>query len=394
MNMSGNNLYWTPDYYKNFSCKGGACRKSCCEGWPISMSMKEYFRLLGEDCSPELRRKLDAALHLADHPSPERYAQLLPDWRGECPLHRDDGLCSLHAECGENALCEICRLYPRSPRRFTQPECACSNSCEHTVELLFARTSPLAFEQTGLPIPVPEAVSGVPEPILHHYSALRRLCIDFLQDRALPIPERILRIGAALKHLQPAFAARDEAAIDRALETIPEPETIPAPDEKFALSFLAHFNHAVGINSSSVHDYAAHAAEALNLRDGEPQSDSLSRFRNAKQKFAAAFPDWEIRFEQILVNHVFYESYPFSDRHEGLWEEFLSLCAVYAYFAFIAVTWTLRHPTEEALVDAVAAAFRLIDHSAFDYNAAVILERLGVTEVQLGGLAQGAMCRA
>jgi predicted permease len=36
-----------PDYYPAFSCKMGACRHACCEGWPISVSMKDYFTLLG-----------------------------------------------------------------------------------------------------------------------------------------------------------------------------------------------------------------------------------------------------------------------------------------------------------------------------------------------------------
>lgn len=383
--------YWVPDYYKHFACKGGDCRRSCCEGWPISMSMKDYFRLLGENCSPQLRRKLDVALHLADSPSPERYAQILPDWRGDCPLHRDDGLCMLHAECGENALCDVCRLYPRSPRHFAQPECACSNSCEHTLELLFARTSPLGFERLELPIPMPEAVTGVPEPVLRHYIDLRRLCIDAMQDRSQPLGRRILRIGTMLKHLRHAFTALNESAIEAALQSIPDENSHAVPDDTFALSFLARFNAEVGMSSRSVRDYAAFAAEALHIADGKPQPDSRRRWLDARQKFRQAFPDWEIRFEQILVNHIFYESYPFSDRHENLWDEYLSLCAVCAYFSFLAIPWTCAHPTEEALVDVVAAAFRLIDHSAFDYNAAVILERLGVTEAQLCGLVQGAL---
>jgi len=365
--------YWVPDYYSNFACKGGSCRTSCCQGWPISMSMKEYFRLLGEDCSPELRRKMDTALHLADNPSPDRYAQLLPDWRGDCPLHRDDGLCMLHAECGENALCEICRLYPRSPRRFTQPECACSNSCEHTIELLFARTSPLTFQPALLPIPAPAPVQGVPEAVRSHYIQMRSLCIGFMQDRTRSLDRRILHIGSMFKHLQPAFAALDSAAIDAALLTIPDRETLTAPDEPELLSFLARFNQAVGVDSRSVHDYAVHAAEILNITDGTPAPDSLGRFRAVCEKFVQTFPDWEIRFEQVMVNHIFYESYPFSDIHEDLWDEYHSLCAVYAYFAFLATTWTYDHPTETALVDAVAAAFRLIEHSSFDHNAAVIL---------------------
>ena len=52
--------YLVPDYFPAFSCKMGACRRPCCEGWPISVSMKDYFHLMGADCSPDLRRRLDS----------------------------------------------------------------------------------------------------------------------------------------------------------------------------------------------------------------------------------------------------------------------------------------------------------------------------------------------
>jgi len=68
--------YLVPDYYPEFSCKMGACRTACCEGWPISFSLSDYFRLLGVECSAELRRKLDCSMHLSDHPTPEAYAQI------------------------------------------------------------------------------------------------------------------------------------------------------------------------------------------------------------------------------------------------------------------------------------------------------------------------------
>ena len=108
--------YLVPDYFPAFSCKMGACRRPCCEGWPISVSMKDYFRLLSVDCSPELRRKLDCGLHLAPRPTEDAYAQILPRYDGVCPLHLPDGRCSLHAECGPESLAAVCRLYPRGVR--------------------------------------------------------------------------------------------------------------------------------------------------------------------------------------------------------------------------------------------------------------------------------------
>jgi hypothetical protein len=53
--------YLVPDYYDHFSCKMGECRAACCEGWPISISLEDYYHLMSEECSPELRQKLEYA---------------------------------------------------------------------------------------------------------------------------------------------------------------------------------------------------------------------------------------------------------------------------------------------------------------------------------------------
>ena len=47
--MSRTDIYLAPDYVPGFACKMGACRAACCEGWPISFSMTDYFRLIGVD---------------------------------------------------------------------------------------------------------------------------------------------------------------------------------------------------------------------------------------------------------------------------------------------------------------------------------------------------------
>ena len=77
--------YLVPEYYPKFACKMGACRHPCCVGWPISVSTDDYFRLLGVDCAPALRAKLDTAVRVSLHPTPEAYAQIAPTWEGDCP---------------------------------------------------------------------------------------------------------------------------------------------------------------------------------------------------------------------------------------------------------------------------------------------------------------------
>lgn len=80
--------FLVPDNYADFHCKCGKCRHTCCDGWAVTFPREDYFRLLSVPCSPELRRKLDTSLHLADDPTQERYAELLPNWEGHCPLQR------------------------------------------------------------------------------------------------------------------------------------------------------------------------------------------------------------------------------------------------------------------------------------------------------------------
>ena len=102
--MSFSHVYSVPAYYPNFRCKTGDCRHPCCTGWDIAISMQEYFRMIGLDCSPDLRRRLDTAFHLPDTPSEDRYAIISRRWDGDCPLHLPNGLCGLQCECGEDAI--------------------------------------------------------------------------------------------------------------------------------------------------------------------------------------------------------------------------------------------------------------------------------------------------
>ena len=89
----------------------------------------------------------------------------------------------------------------------------------------------------------------------------------------------------------------------------------------------------------------------------------------------------------MLLNHLFYECFPFSDRQENLRDEGLALCATYALVRYLTVGCMAGSEKRDVYVDAAAAAFRLIEHSRFDHNAAVILRGMGCDgEEALGGL--------
>lgn len=367
-----------PDYYPLFHCKCGQCRASCCGGWGISISMEEYFRLLGMDCPPPLRRRLDDALHLLADSTPERYAQLTPDWRGRCPLQREDGFCGLQCECGEQALPQICRQYPRGLRHAFEAQRACSNSCEATLELLFSREEPIRLQRGKGPVPPREG--NLTPGQARQQREIRDGCITTLQQRQYPLPVRLVRLGAGLC----AADARDGQGVQvqcqaawRAVDQV-DAGTMPPPDLQRAFAMQLRLVQALAMDQPGV-CAEAEAACALFGQDGQ----APGRYASAAAAFARHYPKWEIWFEQMLVNQVIFEGFPYSERGQSPMGEYAGLCAAYGLLRFLAVGCTVQRHDVAQLVDVCAAAFRLIAHTAFCWNAPIVLG----PDAQLPGLA-------
>ncbi|MBQ1877342.1 MAG: hypothetical protein II161_00865, partial [Erysipelotrichaceae bacterium] len=100
-----------PEYYPDFKCKMSDCRHTCCQGWRIPVSFREYSRLIGIPCSRKLRERIDVAFAEPETVSEERYRWISYDWQGRCRLLKD-GLCLLCVENWAECLPAICDLYP------------------------------------------------------------------------------------------------------------------------------------------------------------------------------------------------------------------------------------------------------------------------------------------
>ena len=364
-----------PDYYPDFRCKMGACRAACCEGWPISFSLEDYYRLMGAECSPELRRKLDAALRIKLRPTPEAYAEISPRYDGNCPLRLEDGRCGLHAELGEGALSYICRLYPRGVRLSGGHECSCANSCEAVLEMLFSRDEPIEFiartETFDLPKPARQSVFFE---TLGREQEIRLWLISHMQNQFLPMPQRLMAMGHALWALDEALETRDENQVERLLRGKRrmhplEPRELTQGHLDFGLTVARGMIRLLDERSDSIRHYGE---ASLNCFE-----DSFQRYALARAHFETVLPKWEIWFEHMLVNHMFFSRFPFQDRPVSLKDEFVSLCAVYALLRFLGIGWMWKKTDPAAFADVAAAAFRLVDHTAFDQYAGSLLKQSG-----------------
>lgn len=380
--MKETNKFLVPDYFSDFSCKMGKCRSACCIGWTISFSREDYFRLVSMNCNAKFRKRLDLAFHPSENPTPEKYVEISPRYDGNCPLRLDDGRCGIHAEFGEDYLAAVCRLYPRGIRSDGGFECSCANSCEAVLELLFERKEPIRFEEKELCFDIPPHQKRFFQfETFGHEQEMRLWLIKQMQNRKLPLPQRLMMLGLSLKEIEDSIAAKDEERLERILAFPPaeisKPPVIFQKHLEFGLKTARSLLKLMDDRSASIRSFGEEALEYFGT--GEK---ALGRYLSAKEVFEKKFPKWEIWFEHMLVNHMFFEQFPFQSRPESFWNEFVGLCAIYTLLRFLSVGWMAKRENKEDFVDAAAAAFRLIDHTEFERYSSQILRSLGCTDPQ------------
>lgn len=374
--MESSHEYLMPDYYPEFHCKTGMCRAACCVGWNVSLSMKDYFRLLGVECRKHTREKLDCALHVKRYPTEDSYAELMHRYDGNCPLRMENGLCAIHAEAGEAVLPVICRLYPRAIRAEGDLECSCAASCERVVEMLMSSGQSVRFVRRGLTQDAPESTGrSVFFETVPREQEIRMKLIGVMQDHTRSLTHRLLRMERALDILSAdRKAGRIDAFLARSEDELAEFEAIEVCEEHLlnGLRCVREIIAQTTQNSPSLHDYSEKCLALF-----ENAENPLESYHRANAHFETCVPNWEQGYENLLVNHMFYSRYPFADMGSGLRGEFVALCAVYTMMRFFGVCWMADKEKEAALVDVLAALFRLIDHTRFHRRAEDILSSLG-----------------
>ncbi len=155
--------YW-PDYYKDFHCKAGECRHTCCRGWLIEID-KESLERFSKDpgIAPVIS---DGCFSLKED--------------GRCPFLRDDNLCQMIIDHGEDYLCDICREHPRFYDFCDSEDEECyeagiSLSCEEACRLILSRENGFTLvSDDGEDIGTPE-------------------CVGTLFDKEIPVLDRLRR---------------------------------------------------------------------------------------------------------------------------------------------------------------------------------------------------------
>lgn len=136
---------YTPSYYSAFRCIAADCPDSCCQGWDVAVDDEKaaYYRALPGPLGDALREGLmqdDGTWYLENR-------------GGRCPMWRQDGLCRIQAQLGEQALCRTCDQFPRLTHEY-------ENFTERMLELSCPEAARLILNAP----PEPPAARTDPDP--------------------------------------------------------------------------------------------------------------------------------------------------------------------------------------------------------------------------------------
>ena len=189
-----------PEYAAAFKCIGPACEDSCCTGWAVPIDRPAFERYQALPESP-LRVLLDANMvRTPEDANPAHYAKMRMPPTMVCPILTEEKLCRIHAELGEEFLCQTCATYPRIHSSIDNlEETALSLSCPEAArvvlldEELARRTMAADHAMTWN-----ENAEGAP---IEYFWPIRELTVALVLDRQYALWQRIFLLGTLCRRL-------------------------------------------------------------------------------------------------------------------------------------------------------------------------------------------------
>ncbi|MGD9910476.1 MAG: flagellin lysine-N-methylase [Candidatus Izemoplasmatales bacterium] len=352
--------FLVPTFYSKFKCKGSDCRNTCCHGWTVTVSQKEYFVLHGVSTNKTLRDKIDRAFIPFTNPTSSRYAEIRHNYDGDCPLLAKNGFCSLHSSLGEKVLPSVCRYYPRGPRNTYGYESTVTNSCEKTLELLFEDTSPISFEEKDLSFEMVLPNKRENQDEINLYQLTKNQCFRILSNRLYSLPHRIHMVGILLQKLDLKESINLEEIYATSFQGLLTLDSIQTMIE-ISKWFIDR--------NSSLSDYF----ETI-LKEYHDQ-DPLAYYQVKQRNFHQNLVDHEVMYEKMLINNLYFRQFPFQEYTINFNEEYISLVAKYMMIRFLGVHLYDGEKLEN-FVDVMAKSFRVIAHTKFEKTMIQLLKQL------------------
>lgn len=307
--------YTIPDYYFKFKCTADQCEDTCCAGWQIGIDEASEQRYRKE--KGLFRRTLRKNINFHDSVFRQQ-----PD--GSCAFLREDGLCEMVLQMGEEALCRTCHYYPRHIEEFeNEREITLSVSCPEVAKILMSRREPVHFLHKE-----DEKEETYPDydPIFFdQLQEAREVMIQILQNRSLPASVRALLILGLAHDMQLRFNGGSFFTCQQLYSRYQSREAASYASEwlkgkeKNACQAVREENqqevHVAAVCFAQLYelehlrsDWEMVLREAESLLFKDVSENDRDSYRWISKEFGAyimtEYPDWEIQKEQLLVYFI------------------------------------------------------------------------------------------
>lgn len=384
------------DYYDDFHCICDECKNNCCNAkWEITMSKSDYNKIksskktkfLDEKCTSIIKRIKDG-----NENDDYRYAKIEPI-DGKCAFLQN-GWCSLQKECGEGALPEICRIFPRHATCIANIAVkSCTLACEAVITELMKRQHgiSLTFSQSNNE---PDLIREVysfnidntlinSKPIYSMYMEFLNLAFSVLQNREISFGGRLILLGMAFAEIQ-QFC--DNNAITQ----------IPSIVDKYIKSDVKNLKDTLqSIKSDKnkcINMYIGVYEECLrnnkfflnfSVFESFAQNHTLSnhneRLSANYDKVIPYLAQNEIYLENMILNEFISQRYPFKVAQATLWENYIALCALYSTYIITLAEAADNGINDDVFYDSTSGFFRIFTHS--DYAMRRLLDMYKVNNL-------------
>lgn len=318
-----------PAYFDRFRCIGATCEDTCCIGWGIPVDRETYHRYQNLPGQQIANRPLNTLVEINPaSSSPADYAKLRVE-QARCPALLD-GLCAIQQTLGEPYIPDMCSKYPRVLNMVGETlERSLNLSCPEAARLvlddpdamiLLERTDDRESHRPG-------TLNLIADDPGSQIVRARSLAIEFIQQRARPLWQRIVTLGLAVDRIagmDPADAVIDlerclnwfkEGSFDAALDSL-------KPDPQFQLeTILELVVNRLGSDYTSPRflDCYKDFMHGLNWTPESTIEQLAARYQSSTRTHFAAFTECHPKvLENYLINYIFRTVFPYRSKLPGL----------------------------------------------------------------------------
>lgn len=372
-----------PQFASRFSCVGPDCALSCCMCFSIAFEKKNY-DLLENQLGLTVAQKKNYKKCSKSQRSDASYAQFIAQGEWNACGFFEEGLCILHRDFGEQALCNVCYLHPRLYRAFAPDyiELSVSLSCPEAAKL--ALLSPDAFDFLPQTSQIrQEVIETLPrhlQPLQPILLDVRFFCIQILRVQDLSLWKRLALLSLFSAHLDEALASSAPSTWSKAVQDLIDGTTyliqsgevntlydeVQARDDYLPACYV--FLKTIEQDwKSQPHFFALIEQLEQHLFDGTKTYDVALLQQNHQQglkHLQASLKDHPYFLEHFLLSELFELSFPFCFKAQ-LPIAFLYryLCFVYVFMRFVLAVYCVHEPKiAEELSFVIAKFMRFLQH--------------------------------